>query len=356
MTGKAGKRKSIPDEKANGYIILTLKEEKIIVANADTNILNLLNTVVKRHVNVIREGWVREMTYFYKMNECGRHTMIQLVADSLMILYKSGWQPLTPINVASKSKKQKMSRSAKTLSQVAICFVKNEDLLSTSSDTTNDGCLCIETYRNTYVGFHNVNNNNLLDLVQTIQDVWDPGVVGVSDGVMSVIKDYCRPSPPLLSGYSLDIQQNKFLKLSSLKYKQEEDSELYKYKHQDSLFRALVACLTKAEYKLGMDVSFDSSSRIFFFMKTQELKVNKEIKLPNMIGAGLGEKEDLAVYRPLLKRQKSSFLRSFRSKPNVTKLRREVKASLRRKATLRSSSSTPWWQQSSIDSNNSEDK
>ena len=51
-----------------------------------------------------------------------------------------------------------------------------------------------------------------------------------------------------------------------------------------------------------------------------------------MIGAGLGEKEDLAVYRPLLKRQKSSFLRSFRSKPNVTKLRREVKASLRRKA------------------------
>ena len=187
-------------------------------------------------------------------------------------------------------------------------------------------------FRNTYVGFHNVNNNNLLDLVQTIQDVWDPGVVGVSDGVMSVIKDYCRPSPPLLSGYSLDIQQNKFLKLSSLKYKQEEDSELYKYKHQDSLFRALVACLTKAEYKLGMDVSFDSSSRIFFFMKTQELKVNKEIKLPNMIGAGLGEKEDLAVYRPLLKRQKSSFLRSFRSKPNVTKLRREVKASLRRKA------------------------
>ena len=135
-----------------------------------------------------------------------------------------------------------------------------------------------------------------------------------------------------------------------------------KYKHQDNLFKALVACLTKSEYKLGMDVSFDSSSRIFFFMRTQELK--KEIRVPNMIGAGLGEKEDLAVYRPLLKRQKSSFLRSFRNKPNVNKLRREVKASLRRKATVKSGSSidetgpssVPWWQQSSIDSNNSVDK
>ena len=41
---------------------MTLKEEKIIVANADTNILNLLNTIIKRHINVIREGWVREVT------------------------------------------------------------------------------------------------------------------------------------------------------------------------------------------------------------------------------------------------------------------------------------------------------
>ena len=45
------------------------------------------------------------------------------------------------------------------------------------------------------------------------QDVWEPGLVGVSDGVMSVISDYCRPAPPLLRGYSPDIQRNKFLKL-----------------------------------------------------------------------------------------------------------------------------------------------
>ena len=43
--------------------------------------------------------------------------------------------------------------------------------------------------------------------------MWEPGLVGVSDGVMSVISDYCRPAPHLLRGYSPDIQRNKFLKL-----------------------------------------------------------------------------------------------------------------------------------------------
>ena len=68
--------------------------------------------------------------------------------------------------------------------------------------------------------------------------------------------------------------------------------------------------------------------------------------------------EPLCVCRPLLKRQKSSFLRSFRSKPRVTKLRREVQASLRRRAVRVSEGAAAlhWWQQSSIDSNNSEDK
>jgi len=173
---------------------------------------------------------------------------------------------------------------------------------------------------------------------------------------MSVIGDYCHPSPQLLSGYCTDIQQNKFLKLKPVKCDSQDDEDLIKYKSQDSLYKALVASLTKAEYKLGMDLSFDSSSRIFFFMKTQQGKTNKEIKLPNMIGAGMGDKEALAVYRPLLKRQKSSFLRSFRSKPNVHKLRREIQASLRRRAVRGEVASLPWWQQSSIDSNNSDEK
>ena len=87
------------------------------------------------------------------------------------------------------------------------------------------------------------------------------------------------------------------------------------YKQQDSLYRALVACLARDGFRLGMDVSFkyycngvdiiigmlqvslDPSSRIFFFMRTRAGSSSSEIKLPNMLGAGLGEKESLAVYR-----------------------------------------------------------
>ena len=111
--------------------------------------------------------------------------------------------------------------------------------------------------------------------------------------------------------------------------KELEEEELVQQKLEERLYKGLVACLTKAGYNLGMDVHLDKDSRIFFFMKTCE---GKEISLPGMVGAGLGEKESLAVYKPMLKRQKSSFLRSFRKKPTVTsRLRRQVQASLRRK-------------------------
>ena len=115
--------------------------------------------------------------------------------------------------------------------------------------------------------------------------------------------------------------------------KQEEEGELVQHKLEERLYKGLVACLTKEEYKLGMDVHLDRDSRIFFFMKTCEGRLTREVRLPGMVGAGLGEKESLAVYKPMLKRQKSSFLRSFRKKPTVSssRLRRQVQASLRRK-------------------------
>ena len=97
--------------------------------------------------------------------------------------------------------------------------------------------------------------------------------------------------------------------------KAEQEEELAVYKQQDSLYRALVACLARDGFRLGMDVSLkyycngvdvnivmlqvslDPSSRIFFFMRTRAGSSSSEIKLPNMLGAGLGEKESLAVYR-----------------------------------------------------------
>ena len=62
-------------------------------------------------------------------------------------------------------------------------------------------------FRSHFLGFLNVTNSILLELVTTITSVWSSGVVGVSDGVMSVIADYCHPSPPLLTGYTSQIKE-----------------------------------------------------------------------------------------------------------------------------------------------------
>ena len=122
----------------------------------------------------------------------------------------------------------------------------------------------------------------------------------------------------------LDTKNDKFLQLRGVMTESQEEGDLVHHQLEESLYKALVACLTKEQYKLGMDVNLDSDSRIFFFMKTSDGREESEVRLPGMVGAGLGEKDSLAVYRPMLKRQKSSFLRSFRNKPNVNRLRRQV--------------------------------
>ena len=115
-----------------------------------------------------------------------------------------------------------------------------------------------------------------------------------------------------------------------------------------------------------MDISScgDSTSRVFFFIKSAEDK-NREIIVPNNAGAGLGEKDSLSMYRPLLLRHKSSFFRSYAGK-NAS-LRRKVQASLRRKAVSRQSkqqtamsykpagSEPDWWQQTSTDASSGYD-
>ena len=49
-------------------------------------------------------------------------------------------------------------------------------------------CLCLQTYRDSYLICHNVSNTVLYDVVTSIQDQWPPGITGVSMGVASVIQ------------------------------------------------------------------------------------------------------------------------------------------------------------------------
>ena len=109
-----------------------------------------------------------------------------------------------------------------------------------------------------------------------------------------------------------------------------------------------------------MDINMDPSSRVFFFIKDME-EQSGEVRIPNMSGAGLGEKGGLAVYRPMIVRSKSSFFRTCQGRTNS--VRRAVRASLRRKAVAGgvpgraggvmaykpATDSPAWWQQSSTD-------
>ena len=348
----------------SGYFILSLREDKVKVVNAESSELKLLTMLIRRHCKIVKEGWDRHLTYSYKLKVSGRHCMIQLVADTLLCLYRAGWQPMTPIDVGLQKYQKKCVGH-----QTAICFRKREskeefvstDLLSqsTGSGTEENSCLCLETYQDTYLGFHNVCNEVLLELVTTIQERWSPGIKGVSIGVASVISDYCADMPKVLPGFP-GIEDEKFIKLKGRPWSldAEEGKALEDSILAEKLQISIVACLSKEGYKLGMDINMDRTSRVFFFIKSVD--DNKaEVRVPNNAGAGLGEKDTLSVYRPLLLRHKSSFFRSYNGKTAF--LRKKVQASLRRKAVARQGrqdtvmsykpvkSEPAWWQQTSTD-------
>ena len=143
-----------------GYLILTLRDDKIIVANADCSVLNIIKTQARKHCLVTMEGWSREMTYYFKIDPACKYAMIQVnliislyclnillqfVAETLMCLYKVNWTPLTPINVSGA--KEKITNKSKNSTHVAICFIKNDEEILLNSPYSSDWCLCIESYR-----------------------------------------------------------------------------------------------------------------------------------------------------------------------------------------------------------------
>ena len=54
----------------------------------------------------------------------------------------------------------------------------------------NKECLCLETYGSNLLGFHDVPNTVLHDLVTCAEREWGPGLAGISQGIYSVISDY----------------------------------------------------------------------------------------------------------------------------------------------------------------------
>ena len=354
-----------------GNFILSLKTKTIKVVNAESAELKLLTSIIKKHCQLLKEGWDRNLTYSYKLKESGGQCLIQLVAETLMSLYQLGWEPMTPIEMRLKR------LTVDGGLQTEICFRKKDiggelgstySLLTQRRESNEDenSCLCLELSGGAYLGLHNVPNTALHELVKTIQAVWAPGIRGVSMGVASVIQDYSSNMPSVLPASS-HLLPDKFVVLegdpwSSLPM--EGGADLEDAKQAEQLQVGLIACLSKEGYKLSMDINMEENTRVFFLIKSMEDN-RAEVRVPNNAGAGLGEKETLSVYRPMLIRHKSSFFRSYHGK--TASVRNRIRASLRRSAMNRQGrqdtvmsykivgAEPAWWQQASTDASRDKD-
>ena len=326
---------------ATGYFIISLKGDRIKVVNAESPELKGLTCIIRRHCKIVKEGWDRHLTYMYKLKKVGRHMMIQLVADFLLSLYQAGWEPMTPIDMGIQKAATGSGPST------AICFRRkydaeeqqqvfgsNTSLLSQcgSSKEGDNNCLCLETYRDSYIGFHDVTNTVLYELVETIQNEWSPGIKGVSMAVSSVISDYTTTMPSVLPGIP-EVQGAKYLQLEGAPWSRDTNVELDDTLSAENLQLSIIACLSREGYKLSMSINMDTFSHVYFFIKDRD-ESRGEVRVPNMAGAGLGEKDTLSVYRPMVVRSKSSFFRSYTSRNGT--VRRKVRPSLRKKAVIKS--------------------
>ena len=124
----------------------------------------------------------------------------------------------------------------------------------------------------------------------------------------------------------------------------------------ERLQAGIIGCVTKLGYRLSMDITLDMSTntRVFFLIKTSGDDTGCLVTVPNNSPAGLGEKETLCVYRPLLVRHKSSFFRSYHGRGGS--IRKKLQASMRRKVVTKNHeeamSEPAWWQQTSTDCSN----
>ena len=310
-----------------GYFILCIKSNdcKIKVANASDAVIKMVAAIIKRHFDIHKAGWDRS-SYAFKLvqkqsptNAHGKKSsMLQLTAELLLSLYKSGWEPMTPIDLSVKGK-----NSAQNNNQTAICFRREglgeggdggtplscsfEDLMSHQQQNgENKDCLCLETHSKNVLGFHNVPNTVLFDLVQCVRHEWPPGVAGISNAVSSVISDYAVDTDfDILPG---GIDDRRYLRVHGRPWSEsEEGADLEDAICAENLVIGIVACLARAQYKLQVSIQMDRGTTVFFFIRDQGLR---EVRLPTFCGGGLGEKNGMYVYRPTITRTKTSFFRS----------------------------------------------
>ena len=331
------------------YFIISLKEERIQVVNANNTELKMISLIVRANCSVSKESWVKDMTYAFKFRKTDKHCMIHLVAKTLLSLYEAGWDPLTPVDMGGNKREK----------QTTICFRRRQESSTLShtphSSNSEAPCLCLETYHHSYIGFHDVPNTLLNELVLASHSHWVEGIQGVSMAVSSVISDYNTSKHEVIERKEVREEgKNKFIKLNGKPWNEELESET-EQNATKKLEHSLIACLAEEGYKLSMVISMDTASRVFFFIRGQEDM--QEVRMVERAGAGMGSKDTLSIHRPIVTRSRSSFFRSFKQSRSLSK---RIRASLRKKTKRKhstknvesseDSNNRAWWQQESLDS------
>ena len=164
------------------------------------------------------------------------------MSDVLLTLFQAGWEPMTPLDMGLHLKE-----SAKSGPQVTICFKQKEELATDSAldvsrvsldpVLSEHSCLCLETYGSNYLGFHNISNTTLHEIVTSLTCEWPPGLVGVSGGVSSVISDYMSPvMTPATLPADISLPNQKYIQLEGEPWSRDGSSRaMQRYRAMNSL-------------------------------------------------------------------------------------------------------------------------
>ena len=317
--------------------ILGLSHRQIHVVSANDNERLTLSAIIRSHCTVVKEGWTRNITYAFKIKKMNKTNMISLLSNLLFTLYQNGWDPLAPVDVGKENKKTLTTICFRKRPKISGSFKSLRSRLSMLGTSTDkeSSCFCLELYQHSILVFHSVPNSVLAELVTTAN--YAQGIAGVSRAVFSVISDYSRMRYPVMASQPGQGEE-RWVKLAGL-----EDCQLEDGVAVDNIEISIIACLAKFGYKLSIPINWDMFTRMFFFI--MDMDDSKEVRQQSKSMAGVGSKDSLTIYRPIIKRSRSSFFRSF---DNRAELKRRITTSLQKK--IRTESKKPaWFQQTSTD-------
>ena len=252
-----------------------------------------------------------------KMNKTG---MIKLISELLLHMQNSGWEPLTPITIGDRDKKM----------AVTICFKHLESVppnqkcsVPQSMDVPQRVSTCSIEISGRLMMFYNVPATVLADILITFSSE----LAGVSAGVVSVLSDYISLEVPVISVPSVFVE---FKPNSSALRNLSDKSDV-------------IACLSNAGYRLSIVINLSDSDSVFFFIIDSHR--SKDVRQLTKQVAGLGLRDSLTYFQPIVKRRKSSFFRSFNNRES---LKRRLQKSMKRKFG-HNKGKVEWYQQTSTD-------